>query len=60
MKRVLVAAGLVTALIVACQTAQAASAFENCTVVGRRQTPETHGFQPTGRFIDFGDTSRII
>ena len=33
MKRVLVAAGLVTALVVACQTAQAASAFENCTVV---------------------------
>ena len=33
MKRVLVAAGLVAALIVACQTAQAASAFENCTVV---------------------------
>jgi len=33
MKRVLVAAGLAAALIVACQAAQAASAFENCTVV---------------------------
>ena len=33
MKRVLVAAGIAAALIVAGQAAQAASAFENCTVV---------------------------